>query len=381
MLPERTDVLIVGAGPTGLTAALTLARHGVQATLVDERERPQVTSRAAVVHAYTLEMLDRIDAAALLVARGLPSRRITVRDRDRVLVTVPFDGLPSRHRYALTVSQSVTEQVLAEQLAEAGGEVLRPYRLTGLDLDDAGALARFDGATVRARWVIAADGMHSTVRTAAGIPFTGRADTESFVLADVLMDSTMSREGASIFLARGGPLVWVPLPGDQVRLVATVTDPPAEPDAAYLQRILDERGPAARPDRVREVLWSSRFRQHQRVAETFRAGPILLAGDSGHVHSPAGGQGMNLGIRDAIDLGETLAEVLAGGPDRLLDEYAARRRPLAEEVAGFAGRLTRLAVVPPPARPARDVLLRLVSGLPPVRRRIALRLSGLHQRA
>ncbi|MEV6691268.1 FAD-dependent monooxygenase [Micromonospora sp. NPDC051196] len=294
---------------------------------------------------------------------------------------MPFDGLPSRHRYALTVSQSVTEQVLAEQLAEVGGEVLRPYRLTGLDHDAAGAVARFDAATVRTRWVIAADGIHSTVRTAVGIPFTGQADAESFVLADVLMDSTLPREGASIFLARGGPLVWVPLPDEQVRLVATVTDPPAEPDAAYLQRILDQRGPAARPDRVHEVLWSSRFRQHRRIAETFRAGPILLAGDAGHVHSPAGGQGMNLGICDAVDLGETLAEVLAGGPDSLLDEYAARRRPLADEVAGFADRLTRLAVVPPPARPARDALLRLVSTLPPVRRRVALRLSGLHQRA
>ncbi|TCB93576.1 FAD-dependent oxidoreductase [Micromonospora zingiberis] len=381
MLPERTDVLIVGAGPTGLTAALTLARRGVEVTLVDEREQPQVTSRAAVVHAYTLELLDRIGAGAPLVARGLRAPRFSVRDRDRVLVTVPFHRLPTRHRYALMVSQSVTEQVLTERLAEAGGRVLRPYRLTGLHHDAAGAVARFDGATVRARWVIAADGIHSTVRTLAGIPFTGPADTEeSFVLADVLVDSTLPRDGASVFLARGGPLVWAPLPDERVRLVATATDPPAEPDAAYLQRLLDERGPAQRPDRVREVFWSSRFRLHRRVAETFRAGPILLAGDAGHVHSPAGGQGMNLGICDAVDLGETLADVLAGGPDRLLDEYADRRRPLAHEVAGFADRLTRLAVVPPAGRPVRNLLLRLVSALPPVRHRVALRLSGLNQR-
>ncbi|MFI7077749.1 FAD-dependent oxidoreductase [Micromonospora sp. NPDC049903] len=382
MLPGTTDVLIVGAGPTGLTAALTLARRGVEVTLVDQREAPAVTSRAAVVHAYTLEMLDRVGAGGPLVARGLPSARFSVRDRDRVLITVPFDRLPSRHRYALMVSQSVTEEVLTERLAEAGGRVLRPYRLTGLRQDADGVVAQFGDAIVRARWVIAADGIHSTVRESAGIPFTGPdGSAESFVLADVRLDSALPRDGASVFLARGGPLVWAPLPDDRVRLVATVTDPPAEPDLPYLQRLLDERGLRRRPDQVREVLWSSRFRLHRRVAETFRAGRVLLAGDAGHVHSPAGGQGMNLGICDAVDLGETLAAVLAGGTETLLDEYAARRRPLAHEVAGFADRLTRLATVPAAGRPARDALLRLFSALPPVRRRVALRLSGLSQRA
>ncbi len=213
MLPERTDVLVVGAGPTGLTAALTLARRGVEVTVVDKRERPAETSRAAVVHAYTLEVLDRIGAGGALVARGLRSARFSVRDRDRVLVTVPFGGLPSRHRYALMVSQSVTEEVLTERLAEAGVPVLRPYRLTGLHPDGDGAVADLDGTNVRARWVVGADGINSTVRELAGITFTGPAGSEeSFVLADVRVDSGLPRDGASIFLARGGPLVWAPLP-------------------------------------------------------------------------------------------------------------------------------------------------------------------------
>ncbi|MGK5675925.1 FAD-dependent oxidoreductase [Micromonospora sp. URMC 106] len=381
MLPTSTDVLVVGAGPTGLAAALTLARRGVGVTVVDRLDRPPVTSRAAVVHAYTLEVLDRIGVGAPLVARGLRSPGFTVRDRDRVLLTVPFRTLPSRHAYALMVSQSVTESVLTAELAAHGVRVLRPHELTGLRRDGAGVLAEFAGTTVRARYLVGADGMHSTVRERAGIGFTGPAGgEESFVLADVRVTSALPRDEVSLFLARSGPLVWAPLPDGVVRLVAAVADAPPEPDAAHLQALLDERGPTRRPDRVREVLWASRFRLRHRIADTFRAGPVLLAGDAGHVHSPAGGQGMNLGICDAVDLGGTLADVLAGGPDTLLDGYAARRRPLAEEVAGFADRLTRLATLPPSRRPARDLLLRLLSAAPPARHRFAMRLSGLSHR-
>ena len=182
-----------------------------------------------------------------------------------------------------------------------------------------------------------------------------------------------------LFFARQGLLVWAPLPDDVVRVVAAVDDAPEQPDARYVQALLDQRGPR-RPGRVGEVLWGSRFRVHHRVADSFRAGPVLLAGDAGHVHSPAGGQGMNLGLRDAVALGGTLADVLAGGPEALLDGYAAQRRPVAAAVVSFAGRLTRLATVPRSRRPARNAVLRLVCAVPAARRRLALRLSGLDQR-
>ncbi|MFI7075232.1 FAD-dependent oxidoreductase [Micromonospora sp. WMMD754] len=373
MLPESTDVLVVGAGPTGLAVAVALAGHGMTATVVDRLAEPPVTSRAAVVHAGTLEMLDRIGVAAPLAARGLHSTRFTVRDRDRVLAAVPFDRLPSRYPYALLISQAETEAVLTDRLTALGGRVRRPYELTGLDLDDGGATARFaDGGTVRARWVVGADGMHSRVRELAGIGFGGPADPgESFLLADVRVDSTLPRDQVTLFLSRQGPLIWAPLPDGTVRLVATVTDAPREPQARHFQALLDERGPVRRPDRVTDVAWASRFRIHHRIADTYRSGPVLLAGDAAHVHSPAGGQGMNLGLRDAVALGDALA----AGPEAL-DAYAAERRPRAEEVLGFAAGLTRLAAAPPAVRPLRDLLLRVVSALPPARQRLAVRLAG-----
>ncbi|MGW3610798.1 FAD-dependent oxidoreductase [Micromonospora sp. NPDC005163] len=380
MLPTHTDVLVVGAGPTGLAAALTLARRGFEVTVVDQLASPPVTSRAAVVHAYTLEELDRIGAAAPLVAQGVRAPRFTVRDRDRVLLSVPFHQLPSRFPYALMVSQAVTEAVLTERLADLGVQVRRPCQMSGLSRTADGALAQVDGVEVRARFVVGADGLHSTVRRLAGIGFTGPSGEESFVLADVRVDSALPRDEAALFLARSGPLIWAPLPDGVVRLVAAAPTAPAEPDPAYLQALLDERGPTRQPERVTEVLWGSRFRVHHRIADTFRSGPVLLAGDAGHVHSPAGGQGMNLGICDAVALGTALADVLGGGPETLLDDYTARQRPMAEDVLSFAAGLTRLATLSPARRPVRDVLLRLLGALPPARRQIALRLSGLSHR-
>ncbi|MEV0004188.1 FAD-dependent monooxygenase [Micromonospora sp. NPDC050980] len=373
MLPTQTDVLVVGAGPTGLAVAVTLAGHGTTATVVDRLAEPPVTSRAAVVHAGTLDVLDRIGVAEPLAGRGLHSARFSVRDRDRLLLTVPFDRLPSRHRYALLISQAETEAVLADRLTALGGRVLRPYELTGLDVDGAGATARFAGGeTVRARWVVGADGMHSRVRELAGIGFGGPADPgESFLLADVRVDSALPRDQVNLFLSPRGPLVWAPLPDGTVRLVATVADAPREPQARHFQALLDERGPVRRPDRVTGLAWASRFRIHHRIASSYRSGPVLLAGDAAHVHSPAGGQGMNLGLRDAVALGDALA----AGPEAL-DRYATDRRPLAEEVLGFAAGLTRLAAAPPALRPVRDLLLRTVSALPPARRRLAVRLAG-----
>ena len=380
MLPHTTEVLIVGAGPVGLATAAALAGAGIDVTVADRAPTAAHTSRAAVVHAHTLEVLDRIGAAAPLVAAGIPAPRFTIRDRDRTLVPIAFDGLPTRYPYALMVPQSTTEAVLHDRLVAAGGRVHRGHAAVGL----AGRAVTFDtGGTVTTRYVVAADGMHSTIRGLAGIGFgagSGRPG-ESFALADVKVDGGPPRDEVVLYFSRAGLLVWAPLPGGTVRIVAAVGDAPEQPGPAYVQALLDDRGPVRSPARVTDVVWGSRFRVHHRVADSFRAGPVLLAGDAGHVHSPAGGQGMNLGLKDALALAGALTEALRSDSGAPLDRYAAERRPAAGAVVGFAAQLTRLAAVPAAVRPVRNALMSGLARVPAFRRRLAYRLSGLDQRA
>ncbi len=371
------DVLIVGAGPAGLTLAAALTLRGIPVLVIDRQAAGENTSRAAVVHARTLEVLEPLQVSARLVARGLQAQRFTIRDRDRVLVPIGFERLPTRYPFTLMVSQAVTEQVLLDRLAELGGRVQRPCELLDLAQDERGVSARLsDGRVLRVRYVVGADGMHSTVRERARIGFSGGSYDESFVLADVRAEGELPHDEVILYFSPAGMVVAAPLPGGVHRIVATVDEAPERPDAGFVQALLDARGPQARRARITEVLWGSRFRVHHRVADAYRAGRVLLAGDAAHVHSPAGGQGMNAGILDAMALAEALQRALAG--DRgALEAYGVQRRPAAQEVVALADRLTRLATVPRALRPLRNGLLRLLARLPAVRRTLAWRLSGL----
>jgi 2-polyprenyl-6-methoxyphenol hydroxylase-like FAD-dependent oxidoreductase len=374
-----TDVLIVGAGPTGLTLAASLALRGVRTMIVDRQAEGANTSRAAVIHARTLEMLEPLSVASRLVALGLKASRFTIRDRDRLLVPIEFSSLPTRYPYTLMLSQAVTERVLLERANELGVQVRRPCSLTSLAQDANGVTAVLDdGSTVRASYLVGADGMHSVVRQAAQIGFTGGTYGESFVLADVRLEdnAAVPQREVILFFSPAGMVVLAPLPDGLHRVVATVDDAPESPDAAYVQGLLDQRGPESTRAIVQEVTWGSRFRVHHRIADDYRQGRVVLAGDAAHVHSPAGGQGMNVGIHDAVALSAALQAAIAGEPGRL-DDYASARRPVAQEVVALADRLTRLATVPRMVRPLRNLVLGMLAKLPAVRRNLAWRLSGL----
>ena len=370
------EVLIVGAGPTGLTLTASLLAKGVGVLLVDRQAEGVDTSRAAGVNARTLEVLDGIDVTRRLLKEGIEAPRFTIRDGAKVLLTIDFSGLVTDYPFTLLIPQSSTERLLRERVRELGGDVTRPKVLTSLTQDDEGVTATFtDGDTVRARYVVGADGMHSTVREQVGIGFEGGAYEHPFVLADARLVGDAPTDEVRLFWAGEGLTVVAPLPDGSFRVVAPVDDAPEVPSAAFVQALLDERGPGGIT--VTDVVWSSRFRIHHRVADAYRAGRILLAGDAAHVHSPAGGLGMNLGIQDAVALADTLSSVLAGGPDSLLDDYSAARRPIAHRVVELTDRLTKLATMPRALRPPRNVLLGIAGRIPAARRALASRLSGL----
>ena len=373
-----TDVLIVGAGPTGLTLAGALALRGVSTTVVDALPAGRNTSRAAAVNAHTLEVLEELDVSRRLVKEGLAAPRFGMRDRRRVLIPIDFSGLPTAYPYTLMLSQATTERLLVERLEELGGEVQRPLLLTGVAQDGAGVTATFDdGRTLRARYVVGADGIHSTVRQQAGIGFAGGEYAESFLLADVHLQGEAPVDEVILFYARKGLTVVAPLPHGIHRVVAPLDNAPELPSANFVQELLDTRGYGPARSRVTDVVWGSRFRIHHRVADTYHAGRLVLAGDAAHVHSPAGGQGMNLGIQDAVALAAALTEVLDGGSQSALDAYSNQRRPIAEQVLRLTGRLTRLATCPAPVRPLRNTAMRAAAALPAVRDDLAWRLSGL----
>jgi 2-polyprenyl-6-methoxyphenol hydroxylase-like FAD-dependent oxidoreductase len=378
---ESTNVLVVGAGPTGLTAAAALTARGVHTTLVDAQPEGANTSRAAAVAARTLEVLEEIDVSKRLVKNGIQARKFSIRDHGRVLIPLDFSRLPTNYPYTLMISQADTERLLGERLEELGGRVARAKKLIAVRQDVDGAVASFDdGDEIAAQYIVGADGMHSAVRAAAGIGFGGHAYPESFALADVRLTGDVPVGEILLCYARAGLLVVAPLPGDIFRIVAPVQDAPAQPSRAFVQQLLDSRGFGPARLVVEDVLWGSHFRIHHRVADSYRSGRLVLAGDAAHVHSPAGGQGMNLGIQDAAALAGALGRVVFGESDQLLDAYSAARRPIAQQVLRLTDRLTRVATLPAALRGVRNTAMTLASHVPAVQHGLTWQLSGLEYR-
>jgi 2-polyprenyl-6-methoxyphenol hydroxylase-like FAD-dependent oxidoreductase len=382
-LPANVDVLIVGAGPVGLTLAAALKRRGRTVLLVDQQAEGAHTSRAAVIHAGTLEALDELGATPPLLASGVRARRFSARDHKAVLLTIKFDKSPSRYPFALMCPQDRTEAILLDRLHAFGGDVVRPCTLRDLVASDDGTTATLDqegqAHTVEAQWVVGCDGVRSTVRDKAHIGIEGGPYPENFVLADVRVSGSFDPHEVVLNLAADGMLLFAPLPDDRVRIVATVLEAPEHPSLAMIQRLLNER--SALDVTINETLWTGRFHIHHRVAATMLKGRILLCGDAAHEHSPAGGQGMNTGIQDAVALAGPLDEALAGGDLATLRSWADERRRNALRVVAMTDRMTRAATVAStPARVLRNAAMRLIGHLPPARHAIAARLAEVDRR-
>ncbi|MEI7035686.1 FAD-dependent oxidoreductase [Fulvimonas yonginensis] len=387
-IPERTEVMIVGAGPCGLALAGCLAQRRIEHVLIDRLREPRATSRAAAVQARTLEVLEPLGVSRELIRRGVLAETFDIFSGDELRTRISFAGLETAYPFVLLLPQDQTERVLEERLRALGGGVLRGCEAARLTDDDAEGYARVDvdtpvgPRTIRARYVIGADGLHSMVRASLGIRFDEGTYPQSFVLGDVRLDREIGPYALRLSLADHGILLTAPFGDRRYRLIGAVQALPGPVDAGLLQAMLDERAPRVHRARIEAVAWSSGFRVHHGVAEHLRAGNVFLVGDAAHVHSPAGGQGMNNGIQDAVLLADLLARVLrSGSAPSALDAYEAMRLPRAREVVAFTDRLTRaLSLESTPARHLRDRLVELLGTVPALRHLLAKNLAELDER-
>jgi 2-polyprenyl-6-methoxyphenol hydroxylase-like FAD-dependent oxidoreductase len=335
------DALIVGAGPVGLVLALELGARGLRCRLIDQLPEPVRYSKAQAIHARTLELLEPLGVSSELVARGIQVHGMSVYTPDlRRLVNATFEPVPSRFPYILSLAQHETEAVLTARLGASGCALDRAVRLVGFTQGEGGVvatLARADGATetVSAAWLLGCDGAHSTVRKALELPFEGSTYELRIIQADVRIDWGLAHahDELVLFLAPTGMLGIFPLPGERRYRMLTFLDPevPLEPVLESFQHLMAERGPEGA--RVSEPAWMVDFRIHRRMVPRYREGRVFLLGDAAHIHSPAGGQGMNNGIQDAMNLGWKLSLVHRGeAPAALLDSYHAERHPVAESM-------------------------------------------------
>jgi 2-polyprenyl-6-methoxyphenol hydroxylase-like FAD-dependent oxidoreductase len=379
---QEQDIVIVGAGPTGLSLGAELKRLGVSSLILDRLEAGANTSRAAAIHARTLEVLKPLGATQELLQEGIMVPTFRVRDRNRILVSISFKDLDTEYPFALMCPQNRTEAILLGRLQSLGGAVHRPCEVVAVHPGQSNVQVQYKSGeelnTIHAKWVVGCDGMHSVVREQASIPFVGGDYEESFVLADMEMDWPLDREEVSLFFSDQGLVVVAPLPGDLFRVVATMKQAPSTPSIKDLQQILDERGPERTSITIRRIVWASRFHLEHRVAKVLRQGRVLLAGDAAHVHSPAGGQGMNTGIQDAVALAAALKETLLKENDAALKLWQEQRLEIAHSVVKMTDRMTKMATASSPGvRLLRNAVLSIVGQIPFAQHALAEKLSEL----
>ncbi len=362
-----TDVLICGAGPTGLVLALRLARSGVRFRIVDAAAEPGTTSRALVVHARTLEFYRQMGLAEAFLEEGLPFRAVNLWVRGRqvghVLLGEIGKGL-SPFPYMTVCPQERHERFLIEQLERAGARVERPAAL--LDFEHVSdrvraRLRRADGAeeTCEAAYLAGCDGAHSRVREALGIGFPGGTYARFFYVVDVEAAGPLLNDELHVALDDTDFLGVFPLRGGRTgRLIGTVR---AESESEREALSWDDVGRLAAERmgiEVERVHWFSTYRVHHRVAHRFRQGRAFLLGDAAHIHSPVGGQGMNTGIGDAVNLAWKLADVVQGrARAALLDSYEPERIAFARRLIATTDRAFTIATSP--GRLARFVRMRV----------------------
>ncbi|MER7823144.1 NAD(P)/FAD-dependent oxidoreductase [Streptomyces sp. NPDC096097] len=351
-----TDVLVVGAGPTGLMLGCLLRHHGVDCTVIDRRDDIDPRTRAVMVHAAALEILDTLGLRTAVEDRGVRRTRIDFHTHHEALFTVDFTGLDTAFPYYVNVPQPEVEAVLADHFTATGGRLLRGLRYTGHQEDEHGVTARTvtdtdtdtgtgTPHTITAHHLVGADGASSAVRTALGIDFPGITYPMAYLLAEGAPLLPTDPDASAMYIGPAGAVSLLPLPHGTVRIAGPVSpeslDRDSELSARHFQESVDTlgHGPTLRFERVDRI---AHYQVHERLAERFTYGRTVLAGDAAHLNSPAGGQAMNTGFGDAWALAWRLATPCGDARTDLLADYDRERRAAAAEVARTTGVLPLL---------------------------------------
>ncbi|WP_395363522.1 FAD-dependent oxidoreductase [Streptomyces sp. YH02] len=362
-------VLIVGAGPVGLAAAVSLRLQGVPVTVVDKAASPHTHPKAVVLWPRALEVFDGLGVADRLETEGHPLTSQHYHSNGTRVASLTFRRLRhTKYRYALAIPQHTTERVLRERLSALGGSIRTHTELTGLRQDAdtvTTTLADLDTGTTREEtydWVIGADGVHSSVRSAAGIGFEGHTYEQTFLLSDGPCDTGLATDSAHYFMTDTGVLVMVPLPDEQWR--AFISAPREIPEGEALvdtvARVVSQRSPV--PVRFLDGHAAGRFRIHRKAAERVWQGRVFLVGDAAHAHSPAGAQGINTGVEDATSLAWRLGGICRGSVPtadarRVFTQWSDERHQVVENVLRDTDLQTRLWGVRGFRRRLRDAAL------------------------
>jgi 2-polyprenyl-6-methoxyphenol hydroxylase-like FAD-dependent oxidoreductase len=382
-----SPILIVGAGPVGLTMAIELARFGVNVRIIERSPHPTETSRALVVWSRTLELLDRTGCTQDFLGAGLKAHGASLRAGQTVIGRPRFDDISSAYNFALMIPQRDTERLLIEHLRSLGVEVERQVELVSFsERNDSveAVLAHADGRreTVSTPWLIGCDGAHSAVRHGLNVEFLGSTQGDDWLIADVRLagEHAPPEDEISTYFHRDGPFVIFPLPGQRARIIATrgkldPAHPRPDPTIADVQALIDQR--AGGGFEASDPVWLTSFRINERKVSQYRHRRIFLAGDAAHIHSPAGGQGMNTGMQDAINLAWKLAMVVHGDArESLLDSYSPERNAVGDMVLRNASALTDVATLTnPAAQAARNLVARFLLGFHAVRQEMAATMS------
>lgn len=383
-----TNVLISGGGPVGLTLANELTRFGITVRIVDKAAARTDKSKALVLWPRTLELLEHGGYVAPFLAAGNPAKGAILSDGNAKVAEVTLGGIDTRYPYALMIPQSETERVLEEQLAARGIAVERQVEMK--EFTDTGdgveaVLAKADGSTetLRAAWLVGCDGAHSPTRHGLGLAFDGTTLDSDWYLADIHVAGLEPQDRLHIFWHRDGILAFFPITPGRWRVIADLGPTQdqgrhADPTMAEIQAMVAHRGGPG--IRLSDPVWLSSFRINERKVKQYGKGRVFLAGDAAHIHSPAGGQGMNTGMQDAFNLAWKLAHVAKGTAKRsLLDSYSPERSAVGDMVLRNAGRMTDAAITRNPLlQVLRNTVVRMALSFPQLVHVMANTLSELN---